>query len=263
MPSAANVPTPTLVGTASSHWGERGDASHLPCLTRAQVRELDRYTISELGLPAVVLMENAGQALSHAMQQVLPLAAPLVVLCGRGNNGGDGYVLARCLFEKGYKPTLLETASPEELAPDAATFRGVTVALGLPRQRVLAGPGLDAWLGALPPQSAVVDALLGTGFQGSLREPLPALLTSVGQAAKRWGAQVLAVDVPSGLDVDSGQHGRECLAADITFTLAATKPGLFAEVAGDLCGRVVALPIGIPAAAYQWVQSLAPGAPRD
>lgn len=220
-------------------------------LTRDQVRELDRVAGAEFGLPGVVLMENAGRELARALLDGWESVQRVLVLCGAGNNGGDGYVLARYLHDAGHSLTLLETARPADLAADTAVFRETCEAMSIPRHRMEAGTNLNDWLLHLPRQDVVVDALIGTGFHGELRESVSGLLSSMQRAVQRWNSEVVAVDCPSGLDVDSGEAAPAVLCAQRTLTLACSKPAFEGDDTHELCGAVRVLSIGIPRAAYE------------
>lgn len=224
----------------------------LPVLDRAQVRELDRIAIEDLGLPGVVLMENAGRAASDGILALLerPAGRRAAVLCGAGNNGGDGYVVARHLADAGLEVLLLETAAPGDLSPDAAVFRRVAVALDLPRVAAPDAGALARALGELESLDLLVDAYLGTGFRGELRPAARELLRATAARVEAQGARVVALDVPSGLDVDTGRADPAALRADYTFTFAADKPAFQRPEAREWSGRVSVLPIGVPRAAY-------------
>jgi NAD(P)H-hydrate epimerase len=218
-----------------------------PSLSRDEVRAFDRRAIQELGLPGAVLMENAGRS---AAEEVLALLARrgaqpgrVVLLCGAGNNGGDGYVIARHLAIRGVQVELWSSVGPDRLAGDAALNRRVVEALGL-EPLSLEGPGAieraaSSWDGA----DVLVDALLGTGFRGQVRAPLDALIVAAGRA--RVGAR-LAVDLPSGLDCDTGQPSNATLRADVTVTFVARKRGFDHPGAAAWTGRVVVAGIGVP-----------------
>jgi len=225
-------------------------------LTRAQVRELDRLAIEELGIPGVVLMENAGRGAAGAILRAGGegrlgsfSGAPgevVVVLCGGGNNGGDGYVAARYLREAGVDVVLCETVDPERLTPDAATFRRVTAAMGLRHLRVDPGRSFED-AGAPPRPALFVDGLLGTGFHGTLREPAAGVLERAAAYLAPASTPVVALDVPSGLDVDTGEADPRTLPARLTLTFAASKVGFGVPGAGRLTGEVEVISIGAPA----------------
>lgn len=226
-----------------------------PHLSRAALAELDRLAIEELGLPSAVLMENAGRGAAEAILRELgerPAGdeAEVAVFLGAGNNAGDGYVAARHLHNAGRRVLLCETAAPQRLSADAALFRGVTAAMGL--EHVPVGePG--AWERLVPrlERSAVwVDALLGTGARGEPREPLAGLIEALvgleGQLAPGAGARIVALDLPSGLDADTGRPARATIRAARTLTFAASKRGFLAPGAARHLGRVEVLTIGTP-----------------
>lgn len=231
-------------------------------LTRAQVRELDRLAIEEVGLPGVVLMENAGRGAAEAILRAggegrlgAFTGAPgevVVILCGGGNNGGDGYVAARHLHEAGVVVVLCETVDPGALTPDAATFRRVTAAMGLRHTRV--GPGRAFENAGAPPRPALfVDGLLGTGFRGTLREPAAGLLERAAAYLAPANTPVVALDVPSGLDVDTGEADPRTLPARLTLTFAAMKVGFGVPGARCLTGEVEVISIGAPASLLERV----------
>jgi hydroxyethylthiazole kinase-like uncharacterized protein yjeF len=213
-----------------------------PVLGAAAMREADRRTIEEAALPGRVLMETAGRAACDAAEAAFgPLdGKEVVVLCGRGNNGGDGLVVARVLHARGARVRAFTTGEP---ATDdaAATLRTLEA---LADDRLTHQPLDDARpLGGLGP-ALVVDALLGTGATGELRAPLDAL----GAWTNRQGAPVLALDVPTGLDADTGRGAPDAVRAALTVTFGALKPGLLLADGPALAGRVVVAEIGIPRA---------------
>jgi NAD(P)H-hydrate epimerase len=214
--------------------------SDLPVLSRARVRELDRRAIEEYGVPGVVLMENAG---ANASRWILERAAregwtrPRVgIACGGGNNGGDGYVVARHLANAGWDVRIASSVAPADLRGDAAIMARIALAMGIP----CADLGGEC--------TVLVDALLGTGFQGALKPALAQAIAAL-NAARAGGARLLvALDLPSGLDADSGAASDPCVRADATLTFAALKPGLLAPAGMALAGEVQLLDIGAPRA---------------
>jgi NAD(P)H-hydrate epimerase len=216
-------------------------------LTRDEVRAFDRRAIEGLGLPGAVLMENAGRSVAEEALRLLAArgAAPgrVVVLCGAGNNGGDGYVIARHLHNAGVEVRLCSSVPAARLAGDAALNRRVAEALGLAAAPIGDPHALareaPRWDGA----DVLVDALLGTGFRGEVRPPLDAVIAAANAAAV--GAR-LAVDLPSGLDCDSGEPAGTTFRADVTVTFVARKRGFDRPSAADWTGRVVVAGIGVP-----------------
>jgi NAD(P)H-hydrate epimerase len=207
----------------------------LPVLSRERVRELDRRAQEQYGIPGCVLMENAG---AGAARWILERAARLGwsspsigIACGPGNNGGDGYVVARHLSNAGCSVSIESTVALEELRGDAALMARIAREMGIP---------FDG-LGARP--RILVDALLGTGFQGV---PKPRIAQSI-RALNAAGAELLvALDLPSGLDADSGVASEPCVRAKATLTFAACKPGLLAAGAQTFIGELALIDIGAP-----------------
>ena len=221
-------------------------------LTRAQARAVDAYAVETLGLPGLVLMENAAANLAALVEQEvvgelgLDLArARVQVVCGRGNNGGDGYALARQLLARGLGPRVWSVGSTQRLSGDAEANRGALKAMGVSIYS-------DPEPGDLAEAHVVVDAVLGSGFEvagGPPRGPVAAAIAAM-NAAGAGGARVVAADLPSGMDADLGRPaaGAECVRAAVTVTFVAPKAGFAAADPGRL-GRVVVVGIGLPGAA--------------
>jgi len=217
-------------------------------LSRAEVRALDRRAIEEYGMPSVVLMENAGRACADEARRMLAGdAGPVLVLCGPGNNGGDGLVIARTLDNHGVdvRAFFVGPAAKLELGtPDFATNLRLWRGLGRTIETVDA-VSVAARVTAHASRAAlVVDALFGTGLDRELVEPWRGAIAAV-NAARR---PVLAVDLPSGLDADTGAELGLAVRATATVTFVARKPGLALGRGPDLAGRVVVAEIGIPRA---------------
>lgn len=210
-------------------------------LTRDQVRDVDVRAIQQYGLPGIVLMENAGRGAAELVIRI-GITGPVVVCAGKGNNGGDGFVIARHLELRGIAVSVLLFCQPTDLTGDAAINYRVLEAAGIPRVVLGAAPGA-AELGALlSPADWIVDALLGTGTKGTIREPF---LTAIG-TINRAGRMVLAIDLPSGMDCDTGQPLGTCVRADHTATFVARKVGFDAPGAEQLTGQVHVIDIGVP-----------------
>ena len=205
-------------------------------LTRDQSREIDRRAVEELHLPSIVLMENAARALAEAAVQMLDGKKRVLIVCGGGNNGGDGYAVARHLHNRGIAVSILATKSVEELDGDAATNARVAAAMGL----TIKSASPDAVRAA--EADLIIDALLGTGLTKPPREDAAALI----RAMNAHPAAVLAVDVPSGLDCDTGRPLGACVRADRTVTFVAEKAGFGEASARDYLGEVTVGDIGVP-----------------
>ncbi|HEV2270440.1 MAG TPA: NAD(P)H-hydrate dehydratase [Steroidobacteraceae bacterium] len=197
------------------------------CLySTAQVRALDAYAIEKLGIPGYTLMKRAGEAALRFLRTRFPVAHRIVVVCGAGNNGGDGYVLARFAQAAGLTVTTLAATAPDQLRGDA----------------LQAYEDLRASGGKIHPYAAqqlrqgevIVDALLGTGLRGAAREEIARVIRDINGA----GRPVLAVDVPSGLDSDTGNPLGDTLRADCTVTFVGLKTGLFIGDGPEFAGTV-------------------------
>jgi len=216
-------------------------------LSRAEVREVDRLAIDEYGVPGVVLMENAGAGAARLLES-LGVAGPVAIVCGKGNNGGDGFVIARHLDIAGFDVRLLLACQPGEIRGDAAVnFRIVTRA-GLTIM-CLADPDRADWEAGLADAAWIVDALLGTGASGPPTGPAARAIAAINAVRARGATRVFAVDLPSGLDCDSGKPAGECVRADETATFVAPKRGFDAPGADAFTGRVHVVGIGAPRAA--------------
>lgn len=212
-----------------------------PALTRDEVRDIDRRAIEEYGLPGIVLMENAGRGAAELLMN-LGIAGPVVICAGKGNNGGDGFVIARHLDLHGYDTRLLLFCDPAELRGDAAINYGVLQAAELAGRVLGISPDAASLAAELAGADWIVDALLGTGTRGTIREPYLTAIAEINRANRK----VLAVDLPSGMDCDTGQPLGACVRATHTATFVARKTGFDAAGAGQLTGVVHVIDIGIP-----------------
>lgn len=209
-------------------------------LTREQVRELDRRAIEDFGIPGIILMENAGRA---AAEQLLALQPKCVaIFCGKGNNGGDGYVIARHLFNNAITPHVLVFARLDEISGDAAVNLAIIRKMQLCISEITSPGQLAAAQQAALDADVIVDALLGTGISGEVR----GLIRSGIEIINRAGRYVLAVDIPSGLDANSGDVLGVCVRADATVTFVAHKTGFARGRGPEFTGRVAVAEISIP-----------------
>ncbi len=210
-------------------------------ITREQARAADRRAVERFGVPSIVLMENAGRGAAELLLE-LGVTGRVVVCAGKGNNGGDGFVVARRLRLHGRSVHIVLFCKPEELRGDAETNFAVVRAMGLP-VTVVRNVADPSWRAELDDAQWVVDALLGTGARGEVREPFVSAIEAVNAAR----AKVLAVDLPSGLDCDTGQPLGACVRADHTVTFVAQKVGFRQPSAAPYLGSVHVLDIGLPA----------------
>lgn len=208
-----------------------------PLFGAAALRAADQEATRRFGLPSILLMERAGLESAREILARWPGAGQAVVLVGGGNNGGDGMVVARHLAEAGWRVSVMSADGEAPTTPDAHAMSNVALSLG-----VALGP-FDA--GARRPQGAVlVDALLGTGTRGAPRPPLEAIVAWT----EGWPGPVVALDVPTGIDADTGQAPGVAVRADLTVTYHGDKPGLHIQPGRAHAGTVVVCDIGIPSA---------------
>ncbi|MCB1774758.1 MAG: NAD(P)H-hydrate dehydratase [Gammaproteobacteria bacterium] len=205
--------------------------------TAAQVREFDRLAIERCGIPGETLMERAGVAAFACLRETWPAARRVAVLVGGGNNGGDGYVVARLALEQGFEVSVLQLGDPARLQGDAA----------LNAQRWQAAGGSSAPFDGLPRDlDVIVDAMLGTG----LERDVAGLYARAVEVANAHRAPALAIDIPSGLHADSGAILGCAVRAEVTVTFIGLKQGLFTGSGPDCAGRVVFAGLEVPAAVF-------------
>ena len=217
-------------------------------LTRDEVREVDRRAIDEFGMTGLVLMENAGRGAAEVLFN-LGIDGPVVVCAGKGNNGGDGFVIARHLELLGCDVRVLLFANPSDLIGDAAANWRILEAADLPRVVVGRQPVLSDIEHTLTHADWIIDALLGTGTVGEVREPYRTAIKAINRSARK----VLAVDLPSGLDCNTGlpietlaDGSTICVRAKHTTTFVARKRGFDNPDSQALTGQVHVVGIGIP-----------------
>jgi NAD(P)H-hydrate epimerase len=214
-------------------------------LTRAQVRDVDRRAVEEYGMSGLVLMENAGRGCADFVAS-LHLSGAISIFCGKGNNGGDGFVIARHLDNHGAEVNVLVFCEADELRGDARVNYEIVKhtdvgiehfpepSLGDDASRAIQSRLLECHL--------IIDALLGTGTTGPTREPLATAIRLINQSPARR----LAVDIPSGLDCDTGEAAEPTVVADHTCTFVALKRGMLTPTAARHCGEIHVVDIGVP-----------------
>jgi NAD(P)H-hydrate epimerase len=215
----------------------------LPVFTADEMHRVDTHAVTALGIPGTTLMENAGRGAAEAIVRFLgPRAAGarVEVVCGKGGNGGDGFVVARWLSRAGARPRVWLAAPEEEIGGDAGAKLAELRAAGLEPQVVGDEAGIVA---ALVECDLIVDALLGTGARGAPSR-LPARLIDLVNVSQR---PVVALDIPSGVSADGAVLGWRAVRATLTLTFAGLKRGLLLGPGVDLAGRVEIVPIGVPA----------------
>ena len=215
-------------------------------LSRDEVRGIDRYAIDTLGVSGLVLMENAGRNAADAIERFgrqraassMPSAA---IVAGAGNNGGDGYVIARHLAMRGWRVETFLTADDARITGDAAA--NLAILRNLSHIVHSMAGRLEDLSRRLREFDLVVDAVAGTGLVGPLRGDLAAIIEQINASGK----PVVAVDIPSGLDCDTGQPLEAAVRAQLTVTFVAKKKGFDAPGAAAYTGQIVVADIGIPA----------------
>jgi ADP-dependent NAD(P)H-hydrate dehydratase / NAD(P)H-hydrate epimerase len=203
-----------------------------PLPDAAEQRALDAWAIETIGTPGIELMERAGTGLAEITAQLAP-TGPIVVVCGKGNNGGDGYVAARLLRRQKRRVRVLTVAPVSDLGGDARTNA----------DRLTGAKPKPFSPNALAGATAIIDAVLGTGFSGELTDEVAEVVTAINAAT---GAVVVACDVPSGVDASTGQVGSIAVRADATVTFHAAKPGLWISPGKRHAGEIHVIDIGIP-----------------
>lgn len=232
-----------------------------PTITRQQAREVDRRAIEQYGMTGLVLMENAGRGTADVLCRLAETGpggrlGRVVICCGKGNNAGDGFVIARHLDLRAVDVGVLVWADPAELTGDAGTNFKILRQTGVPIE--VFGNRHDA--ARLTEQLAgadwIVDALLGTGARGEPRPPLDEVIDQLNAAV----AKRLAVDLPSGLDCDTGEAAQHTIRAAETCTFVAMKRGFATTGATKYTGRIHVLDIGAPRRLVDEVVGAAKGA---
>jgi NAD(P)H-hydrate epimerase len=213
-------------------------------LTGQQMRNVDRRTIDEMGIAGLLLMESAGQGVASALVEdhAEELARGLLIVCGKGNNGGDGFVVGRHLKRMGYSPRIVLLARAEEIRGDAAVNLRAAQASGLEIEEVTDGDAWEAAHTSIDDTHLVLDAILGTGIKGGAR----GLAAEVIQNLNSSGACVVALDIPSGLDADSTEVPGVAIVADHTYTLCRPKLPLVLGAAANHSDGWSVIPIGVP-----------------
>lgn len=215
-------------------------------LTREEMRELDRKAIEEYKIPGIILMENAGRNVAEEVLKMIGShrQANVAVLCGKGNNGGDGFVIARHLHNHCIPaPVFLVAKIPDTVSDgDAGTNLRILLRMKIPVREVLHTSEVNEILKALHGYDIIVDALFGTGLSGEVREPFRTLIDGVNTLNKPR----VSVDIPSGLDCNTGRVLGSAIRAHKTVTFAASKRGFYLESGPAHTGEIIVTGISIP-----------------
>lgn len=215
-------------------------------LTREEMRELDRKAIEEYKIPGIILMENAGRNIAEEVLQMIdnPQKTKVAVLCGKGNNGGDGFVVARHLHNHNISVNVFLVAKISDILKDgdAGTNLRILMNMKIPVQEILDIPGINNLLKELNGYSILVDALFGTGLSGEVREPFKTLIQGINTLNK----PIVSVDIPSGLDCNTGKILGTAIKSTKTVTFAAAKRGFYLSDGPSHTGDIIVTEISIP-----------------
>ncbi len=213
-------------------------------LNTQQMREADRRTIEDIGIPSIVLMENAGRQAVAAMEAAFDDlgSSQVAVICGRGNNGGDGFVIARTLVQRGIDTAVFLLGSVADVSGDARTNLEVLGRIGMTVVEISTAQEWELHSTALADCDLIVDAILGTGLRGSLTGFLETVVADL----NTLGVPIVAIDLPTGVSADSAVVDGPAIEASMTVTLAAPKIPLIFPPADTHAGDLVIADIGIP-----------------
>ncbi len=221
-------------------------------LNTAQMREADRRTIDEIGIPSIVLMENAGRQVVAAIESLYSdlLERTIAVVCGRGSNGGDGFVVARTLQQRGADVSVFLIGQVAAVSGDARVNLEVLGRLGVTVVEVADEQAWELHFSEVAQSDLIIDAIFGTGLRG----PLTGMLETVVADLNAAGIPIVSIDLPSGMSADTADLAGETVDAAVTVTLAAPKLPLILPPAEGRAGEVVIADIGIPGAVIDAVE---------
>ncbi len=216
----------------------------IPLFSAKQIREVDEYAIGKLGIPGIVLMENASlQILSYIYEKMNEpeLIKKIGVVCGKGNNGGDGFAVARHLANDGFKVSIIHIGSPSEMTEDCKTNYGILKNTASTNKYIsIKKYSSIKDINSLSGSDIIIDAMLGSGLEGALRSPYDSIVKKL----NKFNAFKVAVDIPTGLSADTG-YSENAFSADLTITLGELKKGLFFGDGSVYSGEVVKGNIGV------------------
>lgn len=215
-------------------------------VTAAEMRQIDRDTIEGIGIPGIVLMETAGSAIVGAIKQHYPTVQRIGILVGKGNNGGDGLVIARQLAHTGHDVHIFLVSPVDSFTGEAALNLQIVKNLGLRIEEIVSDAKPDSErstaLNGIVGCELLIDAIFGTGLRGAVRDPIATIIDTI----NRCSTPILSVDLPSGLDADTGNPLGTCVQADRTVTIGLPKRGLLVYPGAELAGALEVVDIGFP-----------------
>jgi NAD(P)H-hydrate epimerase len=215
-------------------------------LKRDEIREIDRKAIEEYGIPGLILMENAGRNVVEEILKMLidPLKAEVAIFCGKGNNGGDGFVIARHLYNRGVNISVYLTTKVSGVLADsdAGTNLKILLNMNINIKELQNLQDIEEIGKELQGCDIIVDAIFGTGLSGEVREPVNSLIRKINET----NIPVISVDIPSGLNCDEGIALGTAIKATKTVTFVSPKAGFFKGNGGKFIGELIVTDISVP-----------------
>ncbi len=211
-------------------------------VTAQEMRRIDQQTIEQIGIPGAVLMEHAGSAVVRAIHQYFPECQRIAIVVGKGNNGGDGLVIARQLALAGQPIQIFLVSPPESFAGDALTNLQIVQNLNLPITRILSEDELKRLKNQIMSSDLIVDSIFGTGLRGGVHGFIGEVIACINKS----GRPVVAIDLPSGLAADTGRAEGACIQAAYTVAMGLPKRGNLIHPGGTLTGKLEIADIGFP-----------------
>ncbi|MBU1932562.1 MAG: NAD(P)H-hydrate epimerase [Candidatus Omnitrophica bacterium] len=207
----------------------------MKAISVAEMRELDRRTIEDFGIPSIVLMENAGRRVSDVAMEMLKArtGSRAAIFCGTGNNGGDGFVAARYLARQGIVAEVYITGESSRVKDDPLINLNILRKMGVVVKEISDGREVTGDL--------IIDSMLGIGVKGEVKEPVRSVIADL----NKRNIPVLSVDVPSGLDADTGKILGEAVKAKTTVTMQFPKKGFYVSEGPERAGEILVVDIGI------------------
>jgi NAD(P)H-hydrate epimerase len=221
---------------------DQADRQGWVTLSVRQSRQIDQTAIEEFGIPGITLMENAGKACAERLLGMVSSSTTTLILCGSGNNGGDGFVIARHFHQANQSVRVLLLAPPLKLHGDAKISYDRAIEAGVSIESILESSRIAEIIGSC--QGMIIDCLLGTGASGDPREPYASAI----RATHTCRAPRVAIDIPSGLDGDTGTAGDPTFQANLTLTFVTAKTGMRNPDAFPYLGEIEIIDIGLPEA---------------